>query len=223
MILLAHRGLWTQPDQHNSRAALEGAFASGFGVETDVRDCNGQLVISHDMPAAGAMALHDLLADYDMAGRPGWLALNIKADGLAKGIDKALQAYPGMGSQVFVFDMSVPDTLGYFGRSMHVFTRHSEFEPLPPLEDRCTGIWMDCFERPWVDPADVVARLRRGQRVAIVSPELHRRTVYPRFWQLLRSEIAQADLPADLLASHLMLCTDFPREAAAFFSFQDPS
>ncbi|WHO39978.1 hypothetical protein PMI04_005125 [Sphingobium sp. AP49] len=221
MILLAHRGLWTQPDERNSRAALQGAFALGFGVETDVRDCNGRLVISHDMPTAGAMALEDLLADYDVAGRPGWLALNIKADGLAAGIEQALQAYPGMASQVFVFDMSVPDTLGYFGRSMHVFTRHSEFEPSPPLEQRCTGLWMDCFERPWVDPVDIVARIKRGQRVAIVSPELHGRTVYHRFWQLLRTEIIRAALPADLLESSLMLCTDFPREAAAYFSLRD--
>lgn len=219
MIYLAHRGLWVDAAQRNSRDALCGAFARGYGVETDVRDLNGQLVISHDMATEPALSLSTMLADYDAAGRPGSLALNIKADGLVNALLAELDQFANMRRSAFVFDMSVPDSLHYLGQDdLRVFTRHSEYEPLPPFEARAQGVWMDCFVNPWVNPDDIIGRLRRGQQVAIVSPELHRRTVHPIFWELLRDAIAEAQLPPALVNSNLMLCTDFPLEAEEFFS-----
>lgn len=215
MIFLAHRGLWHAPDERNTRAALRAAFAAGFGAETDVRDQNGRLVIAHDMAVGECLPFAAVLADWRAAGLPGRLAINVKADGLAAVIAAELAAVEGATARAFVFDMSVPDTLGYLSSGIPVFTRHSEFEPLPPLETRTAGTWFDCFERPWVDPARVTADLRRGRLAAIVSPELHKRTVHETFWALLRAELAT--LPPELTAERLMLCTDFPVEAAAFF------
>lgn len=217
MIFLAHRGLWTQPGQRNSRSAFRLAFEEGFGLETDIRDFDGQLVISHDMATKDALPLSAMLADYDAAGRPGRLALNIKADGLAVALSKELGAFEDMRRHAFVFDMSVPDMLHYFPTDVPVFTRSSEYESPPPLELQCQGIWMDCFVDPWADPAEVVRRLDRGQQVAIVSPELHNRTAYRSFWAILKKRLSQSQPPTELLNDNLMLCTDFPREAAKFF------
>ena len=217
MLLLAHRGLWTALGERNTRAALKAAFDLGYGAETDIRDFDGQLVISHDMAVRDALPLSAVLADYDAAGRPGRLALNVKADGLASALINELDAFPGMRQKAFVFDMAVPDALQYIGIGLQVFTRHSEYEPEPPFELQSQGIWMDCFINAWVDPDAIVARLIRGQTVAVVSPELHKRDVHQVFWRILQERIQRANLHADIIEKHLMICTDFPREANEFF------
>ena len=48
--ILAHRGYWRKPNEQNNISAIKLALQKGFGVETDVRDLNGNLVISHDPP-----------------------------------------------------------------------------------------------------------------------------------------------------------------------------
>jgi glycerophosphoryl diester phosphodiesterase len=142
--ILAHRGWWTRPDEKNSPAALARAFAAGYGIETDLRDCAGEIVVSHDMPQTGTMtfdALLDLYLSHDT--RPT-LALNVKADGMAATIADRL-ATRGI-TQYFVFDMSVPDTLGYLAQGSTVYTRRSEFERGSRLDERAAGIWLDAFE-----------------------------------------------------------------------------
>ena len=55
MQLLAHRGLWNRPEEKNSLQALTASFNLGIGVETDIRDCDGSLVISHDPPRSAEL------------------------------------------------------------------------------------------------------------------------------------------------------------------------
>src|SRR5438309_53835 len=64
MLVLAHRGWWSDPQDRNTRAAFAKAFAAGYGIETDVRDSAGRLVISHDPPFVGEdlMSFDALLA-----------------------------------------------------------------------------------------------------------------------------------------------------------------
>lgn len=218
MHFLAHRGLWTKQSQRNTRAALCDAFSLGFGVETDVRDRNGALVISHDMATEQSISLSTMLDDYDAAGRPGHLALNIKADGLADELLKVLDKFESMRSHVFVFDMSIPDTLKYLGHhGLRVFTRCSEYEIIPPLELQTQGVWMDCFVNLWVNPKDIVHRLSKGQQVAVVSPELHQRDVHMLYWQILKDGLEASIVSSDTVKRNLMLCTDFPIEAQEFF------
>ena len=112
MIILAHRGLWETPVDKNTRAALRRALAEGFGIETDIRDFDGRLVISHDPPRAEAMHLDDFLDDYVQSGGLGLLALNIKADGLQPALAEALADRRIGPDRYFVFDMAVPDALG---------------------------------------------------------------------------------------------------------------
>ena len=50
MKILSHRGYWNNLTEKNSKSAFRRSFQLGFGTETDVRDLNGELVISHDMP-----------------------------------------------------------------------------------------------------------------------------------------------------------------------------
>lgn len=206
MEILAHRGWWLDPAEKNSKAAFRRALDAGFGIETDVRDHDGALVISHDPPRGGDLQLlSDFLTDFKAAGEPGPLALNIKADGLQSAIRRECDA--ANVTNLFVFDMAVPDALGYFTHGFEVFTRHSEVEPQPAFLSKARGVWIDCFYGDWIT-ADVVQEHRSADRkAALVSPELHRREPSGA-WAAWRS------LARD---PGVMLCTDFPGDARDYF------
>ena len=205
MTYLCHRGFWTGIEEQNSLAAFERAFASGYGIETDIRDSIGELVISHDCPQGGEPRLTDVLELYSRYPQAQTLALNVKSDGLQSKLKEALDQFPG--TDAFVFDMSVPDMRGYLAASMPAFTRQSEYEPEPAFYDESEGVWLDCFvQEGYIDPGNVEKHLEAGKRVAIVSPELHKREA-DAYWQLL------AGLPC-LSRPDVMLCTDYPDRAA---------
>jgi hypothetical protein len=117
--------------------------------------------------------------------------------------------------------MSVPDALHYLRAGLTAFTRHSEYEAEPSFYREAHGVWLDRFVDPWVDPDEIVGQLRRGKQVAVVSPELHRKP-HATAWTLWRAALRASALPAALIDQNLMLCTDFPDEARAFFH-QDPA
>lgn len=207
MEILAHRGLWYQPDERNQPAALRLALAKGFGLETDVRDAAGRLVISHDPPVAAELSLAELLALYRALNCTVPLAINIKADGLRSSLKPLLAEHSV--KNYFCFDMSVPETLAYRREGLRYFTRESEHEPRPLLYDDAAGVWMDMFGTDWIAREHIVRHLDAGKQVALVSPELHHRA-HENFWIRLRDAG---------LASHpdVMLCTDFPESARKFF------
>lgn len=210
MKILAHRGWWTVPDERNSRVALERAFERGYGVETDVRDRNGALVISHDLPADdGLMSFAELLDLHRRHGHPGTLAVNVKADGLQDLLRAAFAAVPG--AAYFVFDMAVPDAVQYVRRGMPAYTRQSEYEAVPSFYEQAQGVWLDAFDRDWFGAETVEAHLAAGKRVALVSPELHGRP-HAAAWETWRFLARRAD------AGALAVCTDFPDQADRYFN-----
>jgi hypothetical protein len=143
------------------------------------------------------------------SGCTGPLAINIKADGLQTMLAEALSAYDIRN--YFVFDMSVPDALGYLKADLRTFTRQSEYEREPAFLDRATGVWLDAFHSPWADAGVIRAHLAASRPVALVSPELHRRA-YLEDWARWR-DLDQRAGGGNLL----MICTDFPDEAEQFF------
>lgn len=209
MIILSHRGWWKVEAEKNSREAFRRSFDHGWGSELDVRDFQGRLVVSHDPPRDDSFPFSDLLDIYKESGCQGPLAINIKADGLQTLLGDELRAHEI--ENYFVFDMSVPDTLGYFKAGLHAFTRQSEYEPNPAFLDRASGVWLDAFNGPWADDSVIERHLAVGRPVALVSPELHRRP-HLEDWAAWRGMEQRGD-GGDLL----MLCTDFPDEAEQFF------
>ena len=205
MDVLSHRGYWTAAPEKNTPAAFERSFSLGFGTETDVRDHDGRLVISHDMPGADALPFEtylDCLAR--KASRPLLQAINIKADGLAAALARTMKdcAHPW-----FVFDMSLPDTLGQLRAGNPVYLRMSEYESIPAaLESRVKGVWLDAFESTWYSADTIATLLDRGLAVCVVSPELHRRDDHAELWSALRPLRGRAALS---------LCTDLPEQAHA--------
>lgn len=217
-MILAHRGLWQEPGERNSLPALTKALAAGFGLETDIRDSVGELVLSHDPPGRDPMPLTALLEVYNSYPMAGILALNIKADGLHAALAEALRRHGVDEDRYFVFDMAVPDALGYLKLGMPCFTRQSEVEPVPAFADRASGIWLDCLERDWITSREVVSRCLAGHRIALVSPELHGRA-YQGAWQEWRD--AYRRLRRNGAGDRMMVCTDLPVEARAYFDAAD--
>jgi glycerophosphoryl diester phosphodiesterase len=209
MIALAHRANLRGPDREreNSLPALSAALQAGFGIETDVRDALGQLVIAHDVPPATAVQFQDLVTAYTAAKIRLPLALNLKADGLRSRLKSALHEAGAVN--YFCFDMSVPETLACSRDGLRFFTRESEYEQTPILYGEAAGIWLDMFQSDWATPDHIRKHLFRGKSVAIVSPELHGRP-HLVFWEMLRT----AGLGR---ATELMLCTDHPIAARDFF------
>lgn len=206
MIILSHRGLWKDDAQKNTLAALELSFSSGFGTETDIRDYQGKLVISHDIADEKSITLDSMLKVYCKYNKNLYLALNVKADGLQDELKKSLQKY--QIENYFVFDMSVPEGIKYLKNNFNVFTRESEYERLPSFYDKAQGVWMDCFDGDWINENAIIKNLENNKMVCVVSPDLHKRD-YLNVWNNYKK-----------LSQHnnFFLCTDYPKKAQDFFN-----
>ena len=115
--IICHRGWWTHPREQNTLGAFSRALDRGWGIEVDVRDLNGSLVVSHDPPSYSPdhwvtgkngpallfVAVLELVGD-----RPNTIAVNIKSCGLAEMVSK-LKAPKNW----FFFDMATNDKKEY--------------------------------------------------------------------------------------------------------------
>jgi hypothetical protein len=200
---LAHRANLSGKNAsiENSILSIAEAMFLGFGVEIDIRDRNGEIVVSHDPPNASAPTLTDVFAACDLSHRTGTFALNIKSDGIGKQLLELLQQF--QVKNYFCFDMSTPETLKYQHLGIRFFTRLSEYEPTAALYEESAGVWMDMFRSNWVTPSHIEPHFKNGKQIALVSPELHNRE-RSEFWTSL-----------DRLKScpDLYLCTDYTLSA----------
>jgi hypothetical protein len=209
MRILAHRGYWLSTEEKNTAVAFERALKSGFGIETDLRDADGELVISHDMPKGGEMKVGDFLdlcIRYPEA-RP--LALNVKADGMQSALKALLGQRNISEAEYFVFDMSFPDGMNYLASGLTAYTRFSEYESPPLLLSEMSGVWIDAFHGDWYGEEALRTLLGQGKEICIVSPELHRRPHLP-LWKNLKMWRLH-------ILPKVKLCTDFPMQAREFF------
>lgn len=198
--LLAHRGLWFDPAERNTLSAFRRAWDESCGIETDIRDNCGQLVVSHDPPLGGELEIEEMLTHYVESGNNTPLALNIKSDGLAEKVRIALEKF--QIHNYYCFDMSLPDSLSYHRLGLKTLGRVSEFEPHANLHSRVCGVWLDGFYSEWYEPELIKLLCDRYALVCLVSPELHQRP-HQEFWQLV------TELPVHPTAE-LQLCTDYP-------------
>ena len=211
MHIIAHRGFWTESFQKNTGAAFRRALENGFGIETDFRDLNGELVVSHDIPTSGVMKAAEFIEVYQSHPVSAPIALNIKSDGLHNLIDSLRKRAEFKNS--FVFDMAVPDMHAYLKNHTPTFTRLSEYEHQAIFLDSCMGVWLDAFESEWYNAKTIISLLDQNKQVAIVSSELHGRDHSP-LWELIKdNQFHRHDL--------ISICTDFPMQAKEYFYGQD--
>lgn len=205
--IIAHRGFWLDASEQNSKLAFTRALSNGFGIETDLRDCNGEIVISHDMATSDCMSFEAFLelcsSSQDVA-----LALNVKADGLQSSLVRTQ-----IPNRHFYFDMSVPDMLGYLNHSLPLFTRFSDIENSPALYQNCSGVWLDNFKDDTLELSVLEKFLADGKSVVLVSPELHKRCEQG-YWETVKKFLTKNPQYKDMLG----ICTDYPQKARNYFN-----
>lgn len=204
MDILAHRGYWLNEKEKNTKVAFERAFSNGFGIETDIRDYTGKLVISHNIADTNSLQFTDFLELYLKSGSSLPLALNIKSDGLQELLKKYLVSY--QIKNYFLFDMSVPEQIVYLNQNFQIFSRQSEFETSIIFYEKVQGIWMDEFAEDWIDQNSIEKHHQNKKKIGIISPEIHKKENC-RLWNLLKK----------VDTSSIMLCTDVPKKAREFF------
>jgi len=210
MQILSHRGCWKSIDEKNTITAFERSFSLGFGTETDLRDRNGVLVVSHDIPSGKEITCKELFSTYSKYQNHSTmpLALNVKSDGIQELLSPLLKHFNI--SNYFVFDMSIPEQVAYSARGFRFFSRQSEYETAPCMVDKAQGVWLDGFEKTWFNESVIASHLEAGLSVCIVSPDLHHRP-HLMFWEQLR-------LWSVVSHPQLLLCTDLPEEAKQFYA-----
>jgi len=207
MEIISHRGYWKSVEEKNKKSAFENSFSLDFGTETDFRDFCGQLVVSHDIASSESITVELFFKIYNKHEHRRTLALNIKSDGLQAKIKEAVQKYDI--TDYFVFDMSIPDTIGYINLDINFYSRQSEYEPKPAFYSECKGVWLDAFNGTWYDNEVILEHIANKKKVAIVSPELHKRG-HLKLWEQLKADnLYQLD--------DIILCTDLPEDAQSFF------
>ncbi len=208
MKIISHRGYWKKSTERNTLVAFRRSFSLGYGTETDLRDSSGRLVVSHDLPTETSIPAEKFFDLYLNTNPSLTLALNIKSDGLQGLLKQFIEAYKI--KNYFIFDMSVPDAVVSIKCGLRVFTRHSDLESEPAYYKQAAGVWIDSFcDNSWITCEKIVQHLSANKQVCIVSPELHQRP-QESVWQVIR-------LNGLHLNKAVMLCTDLPELAAAYF------
>jgi glycerophosphoryl diester phosphodiesterase len=210
MQIISHRGLWQNDTDKNTLSSFKKSIENGFGIETDIRDHNDELVISHDLPSLNSnlITLNQFLELYSNNKCDLTLALNIKADGLSDKLKISLQSFNI--KNYFVFDMSIPDLLSYKKKSITFYTRQSEYESEPSLYNESNGIWLDAFYSNWIDLKTLKLHHGNNKKICIVSPELHGRDYYLEWEKYKKISTEHPDID-------ITLCTDKPLEARSYF------
>lgn len=204
MNILAHRGAWSTPAEKNTIGAVLKAFQKGWGIETDVRDYRGRLVVSHDIADDKAPDFEDILRCYKESGSASFIAVNVKSDGIQRLLIERMSRYKI--EKYAVFDMSVPEEVVYQSMNIPFLTRQSEIEPAPVLYRDAAGVWMDQWEKEWITSKIITEHLCNGKIAGIISPEIHGME-YEKLWNIIKS----------VDSDRILLCTDIPKEAEEYF------
>lgn len=209
MLILSHRGLWRLDTEKNSLNSFHKSFQLNLGIELDIRDHNGDIVVSHDMPYFNKQTFlfEDVLKLSSINNH--LLAINIKSDGLSDQLEALLKKYNH--TNYFVFDMSIPEMYKYINKKLKTFTHLSDICPQAILSKESSGIWLDSFMSEWYNSQliDNILNAEPDKKVCIVSAELHKRD-HIKQWNIIK----QSNM---LSSDRIMLCTDLPTQAMEFF------
>lgn len=210
--IIAHRGVPTPLWPDNSLGGIENSLLFGFGIETDVRDGNAKILISHDPVTmqrksleSEPFGLEELINKLRKnSNARGPVALNVKSDGLLSlGLAKIVDGL----DDFFFFDLPIPELAAYGRSGLPIAFRASEHEPLDVIQREshlnADYVWLDSFysdwfleEKHWFD----VARIMDSKKIILVSPEFHGRDPNPTYERFL----SEAENP------NLYICVDNP-------------
>ncbi len=155
----------------NNVAGLE-TLSETYGVELDLRDENGTLILSHDPFSVG-----ELFEDYLKKYRHGTMILNIKSERIEHRVLELINKY--QIKSYFFLDSSFPMIflLSNNGEK-NIALRFSEYEGMDTIRamaGKVAWIWVDCFTQFPVTKAIYDEMKALGYKLCMVSPELQGR------------------------------------------------
>lgn len=180
---IAHRINVLTPD------IAEEVFAKCDGIEFDIRDSDGHLIVQHDAFKTG-----QLFSEFLSHCSPDkFYIVNVKAEGVE---ELAIQMLEAAGIQnFFLLDCGIPAIMKLKKRGeKRLALRFSEVEPLEiveALKDTATWVWVDCFQK-YPLTASVARQFQEwGLKICLVSPDLQGRPedIPPYVKQLMENDI----------------------------------
>lgn len=145
-------------------------FGTADGIEFDIRDTGGDIVVQHD-PFLGGQLFSDFLK---FCPSNKFYIVNVKSEGIEQRAIADLEAH-GI-TQFFLLDCSIPMMvkLGKMGER-RLAVRFSEYESLATVEAMApfvSWVWIDVFTQlPLTSFVETLLR-NRGLKLCLVSPEL---------------------------------------------------
>lgn len=186
MRVLAHRANWKGPDRlrENTLPAVRYCLEHGWGIETDIRRApDGRFYLSHEPAELTSVNQADAFCELFRRFPAATIALNIKELGYEVDLLKYL-AEQGIINNIFLFDMELLEPspgrttalLRRLNGGIKLAARASDRdEPIErALQVREADIiWLDEFDRFWIDENDMRRLKSAGKTVYVISPEIH--------------------------------------------------
>lgn len=143
-----------------------------YGVEIDLRDEKGELILSHDPFTEG-----ELFESYLQNYKHGTMILNIKSERIEHRVLELIQKY--QIKSYFFLDSSFPmiHLLSNAGEQ-NIALRFSEFEGMDTLRamaGKVKWVWVDCFTVFPLNKSIYDEMKALGYKLCMVSPELQGR------------------------------------------------
>ncbi len=143
-----------------------------YGVEIDLRDQNGRVILSHE-PFCGGEEFEKYLKHY----KHKHLILNIKSERIE---EKVLEHIKERGIKDYFFlDSSFPMIYLLSSKNeKNIALRFSEFERIDTIlamRGKARWVWVDCFTKLPINKKNYAALKNAGFKLCLVSPELQNR------------------------------------------------
>lgn len=166
-----------------------------FGMEVDVRERNGKIIMEHDAFKDGQL-FEDLLVEY----KHRFIAVDIKCEGIETAVAELLKKY-GI-KDYFLLGMTLPWSIKLINSGMRNISFHfSEIEPLGTAKNmvgKADWVWVDCFTKLPFD-MESYSFLKRHFKICLGSPDmLGRKQDIKTYKEQLK------EMPVDAV------CTDYP-------------
>jgi hypothetical protein len=204
MKIICHRGYWKKKSEQNQLEACLKAASLFDGLEIDLKNKDGEIVLSHD--PLSKKQTYTNLEEILKKSPDTFFAFNIKEDGLSHSLKKLITKYKI--TKYTCFDLSRPEFLKYQDSKLKVYHRFGDQDLLPP-PSKCEGIVLDVFKQKNFNRVLNKLKLSPTIPLFIISPELHGEN-HTNVWKTLRLFENSHKIP-------LYLCTDLFHEATVFF------
>lgn len=142
------------------------------GIEFDVRDSDGKLIVQHDAFSDGV-----IFADFAKKIGKRFCIVNIKSEGIETKVLEILEVNNIV--DFFLLDCSIPSMNKLTGIGENrIAVRFSELEPVEFVmcwKGKVKWIWVDCFTKHPITKELSLLFQQAGFNICLVSPDLHGR------------------------------------------------